>query len=105
MSIIEITVDLIPVFLAVVAIITLSKSHNKFKRTIDKFIAILASIAASVMLVAQLSWWSSNILENRLVDLSFANYLWTIFNALTMVVFILFSRKQESDNSEKLNSL
>jgi len=94
MSIIEITVDLIPVVLAVVAIITLAKSYNQFRRSIDKFIAILASIAASVMLVAQLSWWASNILENRLVDIYFANYLWTVFNVLTMVIFILFARKR-----------
>lgn len=94
MSIVEIIVDLLPVFLAVVAIITLSKSYNQFRRTIDRFITILASIAASIMLVAQLSWWSSHIFEQRLVDLSFANYLWTVFNTLTMIVFILFARKR-----------
>ena len=72
MSIVEIIVDLIPVGLAI--------------------------IAASIMLVAQLSWLSSNVFENRLVDLSFANYLWTAaFNSLTMIVFILMSRKRAKD--------
>lgn len=94
MSVIEIIVDLLPVFLAVIAIISLAKSYNHYRRTIDRFIAILASISASVMLVAQLSWWSSHIFEGRIVDLLFANYLWTVFNTLTMIVFILFARKR-----------
>ena len=97
MSIVEIIVDLIPVGLAIIALISLSKSFSSVRRSTDKIIYICASIAASIMLVAQLSWWSSNVFENRLVDLSFANYLWTAFNSLTMIVFILISRKREKD--------
>ena len=100
MSPIEVIVDFVPVVLAVVALVTLSKSFSSCRRAKDRLIYILAALASSVMLVAQLSWWSSKIFESRIVDLSFANYLWTVFNALVMIVFIMLSRKRSTDDNK-----
>lgn len=51
MSIVEIIVDLIPVGLAIIALISLSKSFSSVRSSTDKIIYICASIAASIMLV------------------------------------------------------
>ena len=97
---IELIFDLLPVGLAVIAIVLMSKRYDKARRYRDKAVLFLSVIAASVMIVAQLSWWSTYVLKSEMFDFGFANILWTIFNSLVMIVFIIMSYpRHEQDNS------
>lgn len=97
---IEAIFDLLPVILAVVAIILMSRRYDLVRRRRDKVVLFLSTVAASIMIVAQLSWWSTYVLKSEMFDFTFANVLWTIFNTLVMIVFIIMSiPRHEQDNS------
>lgn len=88
---IELIFDLIPIALAIIAIILISKKYDVVRRRKDKVVLFLSVIAASIMIVAQLSWWSTYVLKSELFDYDIANMLWTAFNSLVMVIFIIIS--------------
>lgn len=98
---IELIFDLIPVALAIVTIILMSRRYSELRRQKDRVVFFFAIISCTVMLVAQLSWWSTNYLKAELFDFTFANILWTLFNSLVMIIFIILAlpRKNETDNS------
>lgn len=88
---IELIFDLIPIALAIIAIILISKKYDVVRRRKDKVVLFLSVIAASIMILAQLSWWSTYVLKSELFDYGIANMLWTAFNSLVMVIFIIIS--------------
>ena len=52
---------------------------------------LLATVASILLIIAQTSWWTSYVLNNSLEGTEFANYIWAVFNSLTMIVFIIIS--------------
>jgi Na+/melibiose symporter-like transporter len=84
-------IDLLPVLLAIVAIFFLSKRFNTDRRKSGRFVYFMATVCAIIMIVAQLSWWASSVLQEDFMGATFANILWTLFNSLTMITFILMS--------------
>ena len=97
----QIILDLIPILLAVVALIKMSTAFEHMRRMRDRAILLFGCISASLLIVAQLSWWSTFVLKQELFDDWYVNYIWTAFNSLTMLTFILFAapRKHDTDNS------
>lgn len=87
--------ELMPVFLATVAIIFASVNFNNehHVRKYSKLISLLSIIAAAILIVAQTSWYVTVVLLDSLQDSTFANYLWTIFNALVMCIIILHNKR------------
>ena len=83
--------DLLPVLLAIVAIFFLSKRFDTDRRKSGKLVYFMAIACSLIMIVAQLSWWASSILQEDFMGQTFANILWTVFNSLTMITFILIS--------------
>lgn len=97
---IELIFDLFPVALAILAIMLISRKYDVTRRKKDKFVLFLSAVAASIMIVAQLSWWSTFVLKSELFDLSFANILWTGFNTLVMIIFIIMAYpRDDKDNT------
>ena len=84
-------VELFPIGLALIAIFTSSIMYRKTRRKYDKVRTIFGIIAASIMIVAQTSWYTTSVIMDNLEDTVFANTLWTIFNSLTMILIILYS--------------
>lgn len=78
----------LPIILALLAIFACS-IRLKFDRRNDfKTVMVLCMIAAALMLTAQTSWWQTRFIGN-LDGEAWANEIWTIFNSLTMIIFIL----------------
>jgi hypothetical protein len=55
-------------------------------------IMFMGIIASMLLIVAQSSRYVSVIIENNLNGTIFANYIWTVFNILTMLCFIFYAR-------------
>jgi len=84
------SLELIPVVMACIAVVTCSIRYAKENRKITKLSLILSSIASAILIVAQTSWWDS-VLQNDLMGTEFANKLWLAFNFLTTTIFIIIS--------------
>lgn len=85
----------IPLFLALVALLSCSHRLLVERRSQRKILLALGIGGASLMLVAQSSWWYtvfSGLTEGEV----WANMVWTVFNGLAMVVFIMMSRPRGS---------
>lgn len=82
--------ELLPIVLAVISIFVSAKAYLKARRKTDKLRLILSIVTAMIMIIAQTSWYTTSILLHRIEDSTFANYLWTIFNTLAMIILIMF---------------
>lgn len=81
--------EFVPVVLAIIAVITSASSFNTVRRKSDAIIRVLTVVAALLLITAQTSWWQSSIVQGDLLGTWFANRLWTIFNSLVMIIFII----------------
>lgn len=85
-------IEAIPVVLAVVASISCSYKYSLEKRSASKHALILGVVCSLLLIIAQTSWIVSSLVTNSLEGTWFANYVWTLFNSLTMVAFILLAK-------------
>jgi hypothetical protein len=81
--------ELLPVGLAVIAAVRCSTRYSMRIRKVDRLTLILAVLNSLLLIFAQTSWWSTYVLLGSLQGTEFANVVWTVFNSLTMIVFIL----------------
>ena len=80
--------EALPVLLAIFAAVFCSKRYAQERRYRDR-IGLVGAVFASILLtIAQTSWWVASLVEKRLEDTIFANYVWTMFNTIVMLVFI-----------------
>ena len=77
-----------PVMLAFIAIVCCAVRMHHEKRKDTKILMLLQTIAAGLMLVAHSSWWNLYI-KIAILGETLAGEVWTLFHALTMVIFIL----------------
>ena len=77
-----------PVLLAIFAAVFCSRKYAHEQCHRDRFGLIGAVIASILLTIAQTSWWVASLEEKRLEDTIFANYVWTVFNTIVMLVFI-----------------
>lgn len=82
--------DMIPLIVGCVALVVSVHAYPKIRRKIDRIWVIIAVINTIIMMVAQMSWFVAAHLLGNLQDTSFANYLWTVFNTISMVLVLLF---------------
>ncbi len=83
--------ELLPVMLAFAAAISCSVRFTVERRKDYRVAMIIAAVCAILLVVAQTSWWVSYAINGNLQGTVFANTIWTIFNSLTMVTFIMVS--------------
>ena len=94
--------ELLPLGLAVVAIVLCFQRATTARRHQDKVVLVMALGCCLLLLFAQSSWWISLIVAHSLEGTSWANYIWTIFNSLVMATFIKMTmsragRKPDAD--------
>ena len=88
--------QILPIILAVIAIISCSYRFSKERRKYDRYAMLLSIISSFIMIIAQTSWWVTYAIEGNLMGTIFANNLWTIFNSLIMVCLILLAHPWRS---------
>jgi len=91
--------QLLPVILACIAAVACSMRFARDRRKHDRVAMFIAALSSVLLVIAQTSWWSSYILQGSLKGTEFANFLWTIFNTLTMVSFILIAQPRRNTRS------
>ena len=84
------TIDILP-FLMASGVILVGASKVSHKRPIT----ILIMLATGVYMVAQSTWFSSWMAGNEW-GRDFSNYVWFLFNTLTMVIFTWTLFKSDS---------
>jgi len=87
--------ELFPIAFAVAAIFFASQNYNSeiHRRKNGKTVALLSILSATLLIIAQSSWYVVAVVLNRVEDTDFANYIWTVFNTLTMVIIILSNKR------------
>lgn len=82
--------ELLSIILGIVAIIINSLSVMRYGRKSDRIRAVLSIIASILLIIAQTSWYVSNTIMGLPYDILWADNIWTVFNALVMIIFIAF---------------
>lgn len=88
--------ELMPVGLAMVAAVTCSSSAAKTRRKREKFVFYCGTLCSCLLIIAQLSWWTSSVVQGNAIGTWFADVIWTIFNTLVMIAFIALSTRSKS---------
>ena len=81
--------------MGLIAVILCSFNFGQERRKQHKVIMILGIVCSLILVIAQLSWWSSFIVIGVGVGTAFADVLWTIFNTLTMLAFVIAALPQQ----------
>lgn len=81
--------ELLPIFLAVVAIVLCSYRIRNVRRHADLLVYGLSIIGSILLIVAQSSWWVSFVIQGDLIGTWFANQVWLLFNTLMMLMVII----------------
>ena len=84
--------EAIPVILAIVAIFTCGNHAITTRRIHDRQTHI-AMVVAAVLLICAQSCWTYTVLHGMTFGTFIADVIWTIFNTLVMVTFILSTRR------------
>lgn len=82
-------VESIPIVLAIATIIVAGLAVNKSKGMVN-VATILSVITAFLLILAQGSWMSAH-LRDLVYFKTIADNIWTIFNSLVMITFMLFA--------------
>lgn len=83
--------ELLPVVLAIASAFSCGIGYKQDRRKSGRIARVLATVASLLLLVAQTSWWVSSTIQHDLSGTVVANAIWTIFNTLVCVVFLLMS--------------
>ena len=87
--------ELFPIVFAVAAIFFSSQNYNNevHYRKNSKTLALLSILSATLLIIAQSSWYVVAVVLGRVEDTDFANYIWTVFNTITMIIIILSNKR------------
>lgn len=84
--------ELIPVGLAVMAMFASIHALNKPNNTsLRKFQLTLGILASLLLVIAQLSWFSTLMYSFHRIDMSIVDGGWSIFNSLVMLLIISYA--------------
>lgn len=92
--------DFIPIVLAVATIILASLRISYLRRKTDIIAMVLSMIASMLLIIAQLSWWTSALAGN-FIGTQIADNIWLIFNSLVMIIFIIYSAPVRNTNDNR----
>lgn len=84
--------ELIPVALAIVAAILCARRFGFERRRNTKVFMGLAVVCAVLLVIAQSSWWASYVVQGVGEGTAFADAIWTVFNTLVMISFIVTAK-------------
>lgn len=83
--------ELIPVVLAIISAIVCGHSYRRDRRRRGRMALLVATVCSVLLVIAQLSWWTSYIVQGLSLGTEFADVLWTMFNNLVMVSYIILA--------------
>ena len=93
-------IEALPVVLAIYAAIICAKRYAEDRRHYVKQVLLMAVISALLLITAQTSWYISTVILSTAAGTWFADKIWTIFNSITMLAFIMLAHGG-SNNVEK----
>ena len=88
---VQVFFEFLPVGLAVIAAFMMSCHYQTFRRFQDKLVCLVSVFACGLLIIAQTSWYVSAVIEQDLSGTFFANTIWTLFNSLVMISYIVGS--------------
>lgn len=100
---IHIIMGVAPIILGIYATIICSHKYVLDRRKKGRRILMLSTIASLLMLIGQVSWFSTFVLEHRVVSTEFSANIWAVYNSLTMLIYILLAHGNRR-NVEKLTT-
>jgi hypothetical protein len=80
--------ELIPVILAVIALLHIGHTYTTSRRRSDQAIEIISAVVCCVLIVARLSGWWSIFIQGEPANF-FAQRAWTLFDTLVMVMILI----------------
>lgn len=83
--------DTVPILLAIYAAVVCSRKYAEDRRKHTKRVLALGVAGAILLIIAQTSWYVSSDIFHNTLGTWFADQIWTIFNSVTMVAFILLA--------------
>lgn len=81
--------ELTPVALALVVSVVCSYRYGRERRMQNRLLMLLGMVNAVLLIVAQTSWWTSFLVQGAGMGTEFADVLWSVFNNLVMVSFLV----------------
>jgi len=90
----------IPIILAFCAIVVCGYRLRFEKRNDFRLVMVLCLVDAGLLLLAQTSWWQSHWRGDHLGE-AWANEIWTVYNGLTMITFVLVGLPRRWTNKSK----
>jgi len=79
--------ELVPVALAFAVALIASTAFTKARRSKDRIVFSLSTMAAIMLIIAQTSWYST-LTGGGADDPTWVNNLWTLFNTTVMATFL-----------------
>lgn len=83
--------EAIPILLAIYAAIICARQYTLDRRKHHKRVLLLGVISSLLLIIAQTSWYVTYVVNGNLIGTWFANQVWTLFNSLTMLAFIMLA--------------
>ena len=83
--------EAIPIILACYAALICAKQYINDRRKQHKRLMLLGIICALLLIIAQTSWYVTYVVQGNLLGTVFSDQIWTIFNSLTMLAFIMLA--------------
>jgi hypothetical protein len=80
-----------PILLACYAALICAKQYFNDRRKDHKRVMLLGIICSLLLIIAQTSWYVTYVVQGNLLGTVFSDQLWTVFNSLTMLAFILLA--------------
>lgn len=84
--------EAIPIVLAIIATMFNAERYTALKDNGERLEVILATLACVLLIVAQTSWWVA-VMTGTMEELWWANIVWSTFNTVTMISYIVAARK------------
>lgn len=91
MSSLNYIIESIPVCLAIYSAVLCAHRYAQDRRRAYRQVLLLGVICSLLLIIAQTSWIISALVNSSLTGTWFANSIWTFFNSLTMLAFILLA--------------
>lgn len=96
-------IESIPILLAVYAAIVCARQYMVDRRKHHKRVLLIGVVSSLLLIIAQTSWYVTYVVQGNLAGTWFADQIWTAFNSLTMLAFILLAHGG-SKNVEKFTT-
>ena len=89
-------IEAVPVILAIISVFFILKKLRERRGAGNNSQLYLALVASLLLIIAQTSW-QTLVTMGRIEDTTWANQIWTLFNSLVMISYIIRYRP-DTDN-------